>query len=445
MYLRAATILLCLCLCYVHTIERTYFIAVDEVTWDYAPLGKDGYTGVAFNQTEGEPVHNMGVNGMAETPATWTLPGPMQYVIHLSIVFYILNLKNRIGSLYKKALYREYTNASFVSLKNREPEWEHLGYLGPVIRAEVGDTIRIKFRNNGMRSYSMHPHGVFYDKNNEGVPSGGSMEGMEMEQNGNSVMPGMEWDYEWEVPERAGPGPSDPSSILWMYHSHVDETIDVNSGLVGPIIITRAGSEDKTTGRPIDVDREFVVMFTIINENLSWYLEDNIATYIPMNDTMDMNETMEMLSQDPLFVTSNQKHVVNGFLYSNLMGLTMSINETVRWYAMSIGDEVDLHGSHWHGQTLLYDGHRVDVIELIPASMKTLDMIPDNAGKWLLHCHTNHHIVAGMIAAFDVQPCLTPCPQNDPVSQMSSDANMNPTTSWYIIFIGMAFSLLIMK
>jgi hypothetical protein len=32
--------------------------------------------------------------------------------------------------------------------------------------------------------------------------------------------------YEWGVPERAGPGPDDPSSIVWFYHSHVDERRD---------------------------------------------------------------------------------------------------------------------------------------------------------------------------------------------------------------------------
>ena len=43
------------------------------------------------------------------------------------------------------------------------------GDLGPLIRAEVGDTIRIVFRNNATRPYSMHPHGVFYRKDSEGL------------------------------------------------------------------------------------------------------------------------------------------------------------------------------------------------------------------------------------------------------------------------------------
>ena len=37
------------------------------------------------------------------------------------------------------------------------------------------------------------------------------------------------------------PGPGDGSSVVWLYHSHVDEPKDVESGLVGTIIITRRG------------------------------------------------------------------------------------------------------------------------------------------------------------------------------------------------------------
>jgi manganese oxidase len=40
--------------------------------------------------------------------------------------------------------------------------------------------------------------------------------------------------YVWKVPKRAGPGPMDPSTVLWMYHGHVDELADTNAGLIGP-------------------------------------------------------------------------------------------------------------------------------------------------------------------------------------------------------------------
>ena len=77
--------------------------------------------------------------------------------------------KGVIGSKYKKTIYREYTDATFVTLKPRSSDWEHLGFLGPLIRAEVGDTIKVLFKNNGKHPFSMHPHGVFYEKASEGA------------------------------------------------------------------------------------------------------------------------------------------------------------------------------------------------------------------------------------------------------------------------------------
>jgi FtsP/CotA-like multicopper oxidase with cupredoxin domain len=47
---------------------------------------------------------------------------------------------------------------------------------------------------------------------------------------------------------------------------------------------------------------------------------------------------------------------------------------------------------------------RTDLIELLPGSMRVLDMRPDNPGIWLYHCHVNDHITAGMLARFQVLP-----------------------------------------
>jgi FtsP/CotA-like multicopper oxidase with cupredoxin domain len=279
----------------------------------------------------------------------------------------------------------------------------HLGYLGPLIRAAVGDTIRVFFKNNApSTSYSMHPHGVFYTKANEGVPQDPRLMQSNMSAamngssnmttlDGSSVPPGGNYTYIWEVPERAGPGPNDPSSIVWMYHSHVDETRDTNTGLVGAMVISRANAADRDTARPTDVDKEFVLLWTIVNENLSGgYLSENARAFIQpsLNDS-----AWQALRSDGEFQLSNLKHAVNGRLYSNLPGLNMTVGQRVRWYLIALGDEQDIHGVHWHGQTLLYDGHRVDTMELLPASMKTIDMVPDSPGTWLVHCHTNHHMV----------------------------------------------------
>ena len=96
-------------------------------------------------------------------------------------------------------------------------------------------------------------------------------------------------------------------------------------------------------------------------------------------------------------------HSINGYVYGNLPGLVMKKGERVRWYVMGMGTEVDLHTPHWHGNVVTINGMRMDVTELMPASMKTADMVPDNPGVWLLHCHVNDHIIAGMQALYTVQ------------------------------------------
>ena len=60
---------------------------------------------------------------------------------------YFTQADNRIGGQYKKAMYVEYTDETFTTKLNRSSSEMHLGFLGPVIRAEVGDEIQVLFRN----------------------------------------------------------------------------------------------------------------------------------------------------------------------------------------------------------------------------------------------------------------------------------------------------------
>lgn len=44
-------------------------------------------------------------------------------------------------------------------------------------------------------------------------------------------------------------------------------------------------------------------------------------------------------------------------------------------YVMAYGTEVDLHTAHWHGLTVTSDGHRVDTVELMPSTFRTVEMV----------------------------------------------------------------------
>ena len=205
--------------------------------------------------------------------------------------------------------------------------------------------------------------------------------------------PGEEFAYEWVVPERAGPGPNDPSSLVWLYHSHVHAAKDSNTGLIGAILVTAKGKA-RPDDRPVDVDREFVTLFNIFDENQSWCFDVNLKTYLGSPTGFRTN--------DPAFVRSNFKHAINGYIFANLPLMTMREGERVRWYLLGMGSEPDLHTPHWHGNTVLCRGQRSDVVELLPASMKVADMVPDNAGTWMFHCHVNDHMAEGMSARYQV-------------------------------------------
>lgn len=143
-------------------------------------------------------------------------------------VFTKTNPTNRIGKVYYKTLYRECTDASCSKLKDHP---KHLGVLGPVIRAEVGDTLVINFKNFASRNYSVHPHGVFYTKNFEGALYSDGTSGRDKEDDG--VPPNGTYSYTWIVKKEHGPTATDSDCLTWAYHSHVDARKDVNTGLVG--------------------------------------------------------------------------------------------------------------------------------------------------------------------------------------------------------------------
>ncbi len=302
---------------------RHYYIAAEKGTWDYAPSGKNRI----------HPGEGLGAWG-----------------------------KQRI---YQKTRYIEYTDGSFTE-KAPRPDW--LGILGPVIRGVVGDTIKIHFKNKADRPYSIHPIGTFYTKSNEGAAYAG------LDYPGQAVAPGETYTYTLKVTPAVGPGPNDPSSILRLYRSHVDPVNDVYRGLVGPILLTRADAA-AADGTPENVDRAFVTMFMVFDEN-------------------EKGETAE----------GDLMHGINGRIFGNLRGLTMKQGEKVRWHVFAMGSEVDLHTPHWHGNGVMHHGHRKESLLLQPAITRTVDMKASNPGTWLFKCNVADHVDAGMMTLYKVRP-----------------------------------------
>jgi FtsP/CotA-like multicopper oxidase with cupredoxin domain len=331
---------------------RTYYIAADEVVWNYAPSGKDV---------------------LAQRP----LPplSPLQ-----------------LGWSFRKAVYHEYTDGSFTQMKSRPASDAYLGLIGPILHVEVGDTVIVVFKNNARFPLSVHPHGVLYKKNDEGAPY---LDGTPVfDKAGDAVAPGHTFTYTWQVPERSGPGPADPSSVMWMYHSHTDEVHDVNTGPIGAIVVTRRGMANPD-GTPKDVDREVFAVFSEEDESSSRYLSANVAD--PVINPLHRKPTHP-------YTVDDQIYNINGYVYGNMPLVTMHAGQRVRWYVMATMSDFDFHTPHWHGNNLLVNGMRTDVVQLFPMQMVVADMIPDDKGIWLIHCHVNLHLDGGMEARYEVLP-----------------------------------------
>ncbi|XP_036834690.1 ceruloplasmin [Oncorhynchus mykiss] len=328
--------------------SKTYYIAAMEIDWDYSP-----------NRTWEQEMYH----GLTQSPGNDFIDKQGKF----------------IGSMYKKVVYREFTNNKFTKQKERSADMQHLGILGPMIHADIGDKVNIVFKNMATRTYSIHAHGVKTD-----VPQV------------KETKPGETQTYTWYVPKTAGPTDKQETCSVGAYYSTVDVNKDLYSGLIGPLVICRR-SYARSFGLKKEVE-EFALLFMVFDENESWYLDDNIKTNIK---TPTRN-----IKEDEDFIESNKMHGINGQLYGNLLGLNMEVGDKVYWYLMGMGNEIDIHTAHFHGHSFDYKlsggSHRADVFGLFPGTFQTVKMKPKYPGSWLLHCHVADHIKAGMVTVYKV-------------------------------------------
>nr|KAF6474856.1 hypothetical protein HJG63_010989 [Rousettus aegyptiacus] len=114
------------------------------------------------------------------------------------------------------------------------------------------------------------------------------------------TQPGETRTYLWQIPQRTGPTSKDFECIPWFYYSTVNMVKDLNSGLVGTLIICL-----KNTGAVIG---HHVLHFMIFNENES----------------------------------CNQMHAIDRRMYGNNQDLTFHIGDEVKLYLIGMGSKFDL-------------------------------------------------------------------------------------------------------
>ncbi|CAI9179368.1 unnamed protein product [Rangifer tarandus platyrhynchus] len=288
-------------------------------------------------------------------------------------------------TVYKKVVFRKYVDSTFTKLDPQGEYEEHLGILGPVIRAEVDDVIQVRFKNLASRPYSLHAHGLSYEKSSEGKTY--EDDSPEWFKEDNAIQPNSTYTYVWHATIQSGP--EDPGSACraWAYYSAVNPEKDIHSGLIGPLLICRKGTLHKKTNMPVDM-REFVLLFMVFDEKKSWYY--------------DKKPTRSWRRASSEVKNSHEFHAINGMIY-NLPGLRMYEQEWVRLHLLNLGGSRDIHVVHFHGQTLLENGtqqHQLGVWPLLPGSFKTLEMKASKPGWWLLNTEVGEIQTAGMQTPF---------------------------------------------
>ncbi len=223
---------------------------------------------------------------------------------------------------------------------------------GPLIRIKQGDRVRIILTNHLPEPTSIHWHGLILPNSMDGVPP--------LTQ--KSVPPGGTFTYEFTVTQ----------SGTYFYHSHVNGDRQQALGLYGALIIDSKMPE-------VAYDKEVTV-------ELGEWTVRNGKTYpsMPMEGLM------------PNFFT------INGKAYPSTETIDMKVGQKllVRFIGTNSGF---VHPMHIHGgpfRVVATDGNRIpsnaqilkDTLQIAPGERYDIVWAARLKGRWLLHCHINHHI-----------------------------------------------------
>lgn len=224
--------------------------------------------------------------------------------------------------------------------------WSYNGMIpGPVIRANVGDKIRIVLKNELPESTSLHLHGVR-------VPN--SMDGVDPYTQ-KPIEPGATFSYEWTATE--------PS--VGMYHSHHNAQVQVPNGLAGAILIGdwKAMAMTAAGGRTKDANN---------------VAEQEVVMVLNDSGTIGLS--------------------LNGKSFPATSPYSLAVGESMVVHYYNEGNMT--HPMHLHqpsGLVVAKDGKVLespfwaDTLNVAPGERWTVVYTPKDAGVWAWHCHILTH------------------------------------------------------
>jgi manganese oxidase len=279
-----------------HGATKHYWIAAVPQTWNIVPSGRDPISGMTF-------------------PAEDTT---METV-----------------------LFKRFTRNWASAWRNRSVVGDNDGIPGPTIRARVGDTVVVHFRNQDTeRPHSMHFHGFRY-----AFPSDGSFIPGSSGPGGN-VQPGRSFTYRLV----ARPG----SRGVWSYHDH---SATMHESIMGGMY----GASSILGRRERRPTRENIVFF----------------------------------SHHRGFETVNGRAFIR-----NTPTFRARVGDLVQWSVLAIGNE--FHTFHLHGHRWRSGSEFIDTRTIGPGESFRFRIREDVPGTWLYHCHVENHIRAGMEGLYRV-------------------------------------------
>jgi FtsP/CotA-like multicopper oxidase with cupredoxin domain len=227
-------------------------------------------------------------------------------------------------------------------------------FPGPLIEANIGDTIVVHVHNNLDIPQAIHWHGIRQNGSNamDGVPGFSQC----------AIQPGKSFTYRFQVPTETG--------TFW-YHSHYGNTLA--DGLVGGLIVH---SRDDPLKLGVDYDDDRVL-----------YLSDwmNDQSDVIIHEETDMRKPYRGIN----FVAQPDAALINGVGQCDCSwaqrGVPCGINPHAEVVAAK-GDRVRLRLINHGGQALIrfsIDGHSMTVIEADDTAVEpvTVNEVPVGSGQ----------------------------------------------------------------
>jgi FtsP/CotA-like multicopper oxidase with cupredoxin domain len=133
---------------------------------------------------------------------------------------------------------------------------------GPTLRARKGDTMIVRVKNDLKESTVVHWHGIQ-------LPA--AMDGTDSVQ--RAIAPGEEFEYKFTVPD---------AGTFW-YHSHQNETTQMERGMYGALIV------DEETGVITDEDRVFMIDDMKLTSENAFKSGNSVLRWIERHDGREGN------------------------------------------------------------------------------------------------------------------------------------------------------------